>query len=88
MGRPPTSFPKPGGTEYVDLNLKTPFFLPQCLTPLLLKAVAKSSPKVINVASVDGISVALGKLARVQPARLSLILLIRLMAETRPYALS
>ena len=41
----------------VDLNLKTPFFLTQALTPMLKKAATDHLAKVINIASIDGISV-------------------------------
>lgn len=41
----------------MDLNLKTPFFLTQALMPLLRKAAEKRPAKVINIASIDGISV-------------------------------
>ena len=41
----------------VDLNLKAPFFLTQALTPMLKKAATDHLAKVINIASIDGISV-------------------------------
>jgi NAD(P)-dependent dehydrogenase (short-subunit alcohol dehydrogenase family) len=51
------TFPEKGWDKVVDLNMKTPFFLTQALHGLL-KAAAKSRPaKVINVSSIDGISV-------------------------------
>jgi NAD(P)-dependent dehydrogenase (short-subunit alcohol dehydrogenase family) len=51
------TFPEKGWDKVVDLNLKSPFFLTQALHPALL-AGAKSRPaKVINVASIDGVSV-------------------------------
>jgi len=42
----------------VDLNMKAPFFLTQALTPML-KSAAAAGPlaKVINIASIDGVSV-------------------------------
>jgi NAD(P)-dependent dehydrogenase (short-subunit alcohol dehydrogenase family) len=51
------TFPEKGWDKVVDLNLKSPFFLTQALiTPL--RAAAKTRPaKVINIASIDGISV-------------------------------
>jgi NAD(P)-dependent dehydrogenase (short-subunit alcohol dehydrogenase family) len=51
------TFPESGWDKVVDLNLKAPFFLTQALTPLLRKASAKHVAKVINIASIDGISV-------------------------------
>lgn len=51
------TFPEKGWDKVVDLNMKTPFFLTQALHALL-KEGAKSRPaKVINIASIDGISV-------------------------------
>ncbi|MCY7317367.1 MAG: SDR family oxidoreductase [Ramlibacter sp.] len=51
------TFPESGWDKVMDLNLKSPFFLTQALHELL-RAGAKSHPaKVINVASVDGVSV-------------------------------
>jgi NAD(P)-dependent dehydrogenase (short-subunit alcohol dehydrogenase family) len=41
----------------VNLNLKTPFFLTQAFAPLLRQAAKQHLAKVINIASVDGISV-------------------------------
>jgi len=56
-GEPFDTFPEKGWDKVVDLNMKTPFFLTQALHGLL-KAAAKERPaKVINVASIDGISV-------------------------------
>jgi NAD(P)-dependent dehydrogenase (short-subunit alcohol dehydrogenase family) len=50
-------FPESGWDKVVDLNLKTPFFLTQAFAPLLRKAAQSHMAKVINIASVDGISV-------------------------------
>jgi len=51
------TFPEKGWDKVMDLNLKSPFFLTQALHGLL-KAGAKSKPaKVINIASIDGLSV-------------------------------
>ena len=52
------SFPEKGWDKVVDLNLKTPFFLTQALAGPLRKAASAERPaKVINIASIDGISV-------------------------------
>jgi NAD(P)-dependent dehydrogenase (short-subunit alcohol dehydrogenase family) len=51
------TFPEAGWDKVMDLNLKTPFFLTQALFPLLKKAGQTQPAKVINVASIDGISV-------------------------------
>ncbi len=52
------TFPEKGWDKVVDLNLKTPFFLTQALHEMLAKASAAGRlAKVINIASIDGISV-------------------------------
>ena len=51
------TFPESGWDKVVDLNLKSPFFLTQALHELLRKGAAGRPAKVINVASIDGISV-------------------------------
>jgi NAD(P)-dependent dehydrogenase (short-subunit alcohol dehydrogenase family) len=56
-GAPYEEFPESGWDKVVDLNLKTPFFLTQALTPMLKKAATDHLAKVINIASIDGISV-------------------------------
>ena len=51
------TFPEKGWDKVVDLNLKAPFFLTQALHEAL-RAAAKVRPaKVINIASIDGVSV-------------------------------
>src|SRR5947209_11255788 len=51
------TFPEKGWDKVVDLNLKTPFFLTQALHAQL-RAGGKVQPaKVINIASIDGVSV-------------------------------
>ena len=51
------TFPENGWDKVVDLNLKSPFFLTQALHERL-RAAAKLRPaKVINIASIDGVSV-------------------------------
>ena len=56
-GAPYDEFPESGWDKVVDLNLKTPFFLTQALTPMLRNAATDHLAKVINIASIDGISV-------------------------------
>jgi NAD(P)-dependent dehydrogenase (short-subunit alcohol dehydrogenase family) len=51
------SFPESGWDKVVDLNMKAPFFLTQALHPQLRRAAANRPAKVINIASIDGISV-------------------------------
>ena len=51
------TFPESGWDKVVDLNLKSPFFLTQALIEPLRAAAKKQPAKVINIASIDGISV-------------------------------
>ena len=52
------TFPESGWDKVVDLNMKAPFFLTQALHAQLRKrATAQRPAKVINIASIDGISV-------------------------------
>jgi NAD(P)-dependent dehydrogenase (short-subunit alcohol dehydrogenase family) len=51
------TFPESGWDKVVDLNLKTPFFLTQALIAPLRAAAKKQPAKVINIASIDGVSV-------------------------------
>lgn len=51
------TFPENGWDKVVDLNMKTPFFLTQALAPQLRAAASAARPaKVINIASIDGIT--------------------------------
>ena len=53
-------FPESGWDKVIDLNLKTPFFLTQKLTPLLEKKGTSEDPsRVVNIASIDGLHVPL-----------------------------
>jgi NAD(P)-dependent dehydrogenase (short-subunit alcohol dehydrogenase family) len=56
-GAPYDEFPEKGWDKVVDLNLKTPFFLTQALGAPLRKAAEFRPAKVINIASIDGVSV-------------------------------
>ena len=56
-GAPYEDFAESGWDKVVDLNMKTPFFLTQALTPLLKKAATDHLAKVIHIASIDGVSV-------------------------------
>ena len=52
------AFPEKGWDKVLDLNLKAPFFLTQALIGALRAAASKARPaKVINIASIDGVSV-------------------------------
>ena len=50
-------FPEKGWDKVLDLNLKAPFFLTQMLAPLLREGARTQPAKVINIASIDGVSV-------------------------------
>jgi NAD(P)-dependent dehydrogenase (short-subunit alcohol dehydrogenase family) len=56
-GAPFDEFPESGWDKVVDLNLKSPFFLTQALAPQLRHAARLCPAKVINIASIDGLSV-------------------------------
>ena len=56
-GAPFDDFPESGWDKVVDLNLKAPFFLTQALHGHLTLAGKKQVAKVINIASIDGVSV-------------------------------
>ena len=51
------TFPESGWDKVMNLNTKTPFFLTQALYPHLKKAAQGHPAKVINIASIDGVSV-------------------------------
>ena len=56
-GAPFNEFPEAGWDKVVDLNMKTPFFLTQAFAPMLRLAAKQHMAKVINIASIDGLSV-------------------------------
>ncbi len=52
------TFPESGWDKVMDLNVKTPFFLTQALHAALKVRATQARPsKVINIASIDGVSV-------------------------------
>jgi NAD(P)-dependent dehydrogenase (short-subunit alcohol dehydrogenase family) len=51
------TFPEKGWDKVMDLNLKSPFFLTQALHEALRTAARVRPAKVINIASIDGVSV-------------------------------
>ena len=52
------TFPESGWDKVMELNVKTPFFLTQALHGALRAAATRDRPaKVINIASIDGVSV-------------------------------
>ena len=80
-GEPFDSFPEKGWDKVVDLNLKSPFFLTQALHGALRAAASAERPaKVINVVSIDGISVNMGETYSYSASKAGLIHLTRRMA--------
>src|SRR5271155_4525150 len=52
------TFPESGWDKVMDLNVKAPFFLIQALLAALRSAASRERPaKIINIASIDGVSV-------------------------------
>ena len=51
------TFPEKGWDKVMDLNLKSPFFLTQALHAALRQGGRQRPAKVINIASIDGVSV-------------------------------
>jgi len=56
-GEPFDTFPEKGWDKVMDLNLKSPFFLTQALHEELKAGGRQRPAKVINIASIDGVSV-------------------------------
>ena len=74
-------FPEKGWDKVLDLNLKTPFFLTQALLGSLKAAASKARPaKVINIASIDGVSVNMQETYSYAASKAGLIHLTRRMA--------
>ena len=74
------TFPESGWDKVVNTNLKAPFFLTQALMPQLRKAAATRVAKVINIASIDGVSVNMGETYSYAASKSGLIHLTRRMA--------
>ena len=82
-GAPLADFPENGWDKVVDTNLKAPFFLTQALLPALRAAAHADRPaKVINIASIDGISVNPLETYSYAASKAGLIQLTRRMALT------
>src|ERR1700689_815560 len=74
-------FPESGWDKVMNLNLKTPFFLPKALAaPLRAAASAERPAKVINIASIDGIFVNPGETYSYAASKAAVIHLTRRMA--------
>lgn len=56
-GAPLEDYPESGWDKVMDLNLKSVFFLTQRLLPLIKAGASRDNPaRVINIASIDGIT--------------------------------
>jgi NAD(P)-dependent dehydrogenase (short-subunit alcohol dehydrogenase family) len=76
-------FPEKGWDKVMDLNVKTPFYLTAALAPMLRAAATAERPaKVINIASIDGISVNPQETYPYAASKAGLIHLTRRMAKT------
>lgn len=74
------TFPEQGWDKVMDLNVKTPFFLTQQLKPFLRAAATDHLAKVINIASVDGISLHTAETYSYHASKAAIIHLTRRMA--------
>jgi NAD(P)-dependent dehydrogenase (short-subunit alcohol dehydrogenase family) len=75
------AFPEAGWDKVLDLNLKSPFFLTQALAGPLRAAASPERPaKVINVASIDGLTPNVQETYPYQASKAGLIHLTRRMA--------
>lgn len=82
-GEPFAKFSEGGWDKVVDLNLKTPFFLTQALYGALKAGAAKGEPaKVINIASIDGMSLNMQETYSYAASKAGLIHLTKRMAMT------
>ena len=76
-------FPESGWDKVIDLNLKTPFFLTQKLTPLLEKKGTSDDPsRVVNIASIDGLHVPMMETYSYSASKSGIIHLTKHMAKT------
>src|SRR5689334_9783573 len=74
-------FPESGWDKVVDLNMKTPFFLAQALHGAMKAAATKARPgKIINIASIDGVSVNMQETYSYAASKAGLIHLTKRMA--------
>jgi len=74
-------FPESGWDKTINLNLKSPFFLTQCLHGALKNAAAHAHPaKVINIASIDGMTLNPFDTYAYQASKAALIFLTRRLA--------
>jgi NAD(P)-dependent dehydrogenase (short-subunit alcohol dehydrogenase family) len=82
-GAPFEEFPESGWDKVMNLNVKSPFFLTQALYGVLKKAASEDQPaKVINIASIDGMTLNPLDTWSYHASKSSLIYLTRRMAAT------
>ena len=82
-GAPFEEFPESGWDKVMNLNVKSPFFLTQALYGALKKAASEDQPaKVINIASIDGMTLNPLDTWSYHASKSSLIYLTRRMAAT------
>ena len=75
------TFPEAGWDKVMNLNVKSPFFLTQALHAALAKAASEDRPaKVINICSIDGITLNPLETYSYHASKSSLIYLTRRMA--------
>ena len=79
-GAPFDEFSLDGWDKVLNLNLKAPFLVAQAFAPLLRNAVKRGHPKIINIASIDGISVSPRETYSYAASKAGLIHLTKLMA--------
>jgi NAD(P)-dependent dehydrogenase (short-subunit alcohol dehydrogenase family) len=79
-GAPFDEFPEAGWDKVMDLNVKSLFFLTQQLAPELRAATGEHLAKVINIASIDGISVNPGETYSYHASKAAVIHLTKRMA--------
>jgi 2-deoxy-D-gluconate 3-dehydrogenase len=80
-GAPFDEFPEHGWDKVMNLNVKSPFFLTQCLHAALSKSASAERPaKVINIASIDGIRLNAMETYSYHASKAALIYLTRRMA--------
>ena len=76
-------FPESGWDKVIDLNLKTPFFMTQKLTPTLEKKGTPEDPsRVVNIASIDGLHVPMMETYSYTASKSGIIHLTKHLAKT------
>ena len=73
-------FPESGWDKVMDLNVKTPFFLTQALRASLARGPGEQLSKVVNISSIDGLSMNPQETYSYHASKAALIHLTRRMA--------